>query len=36
MQKASAIQRMKAAICFSVGNILLYIEMTKPFNPILG
>jgi len=27
---------MKRAICFSVGNILLYLEMTKPFNPVLG
>ena len=27
---------MKAAICFALGNLLLYIEMAKPFNPILG
>lgn len=27
---------MKAVIAFSIGNALLYIEMAKPFNPILG
>lgn len=27
---------MKAAICFALGNLLLYIDMAKPFNPILG
>jgi len=30
------LQRMKAAICFAIGNLLLYINMEKPFNPILG
>lgn len=30
------LQRMKAAICFAIGNLLLYIDMEKPFNPILG
>lgn len=27
---------MKAVIAASIGNILLYIDMAKPFNPILG
>lgn len=27
---------MIATIGYSIGNILLYIEMSKPFNPILG
>lgn len=27
---------MKAVIAFSIGNVLLYIEMAKPFNPIIG
>lgn len=30
------LEKMKAAICFALGNLLLYIEMAKPFNPILG
>lgn len=34
--KAAPLERMKAAICFAIGNLLLYIEMSKPFNPILG
>ena len=27
---------MKAVIAFSIGNILLYINMAKPFNPVIG
>jgi hypothetical protein len=27
---------MKGVLSFSLGTILLYLEMTKPFNPVLG
>jgi hypothetical protein len=30
------IERLKKSICFSIGYGLLYIEMQKPFNPVLG
>lgn len=30
------LERMKLSICFSLGFSLSYIEMAKPFNPILG
>ncbi len=27
---------MKAVIAYSIGNLLLYINMAKPFNPVIG
>ena len=30
------VRRIKAAIACSVGAVLLYAEMSKPFNPVLG
>lgn len=35
-QGLDGLGRMKAAISCSVGVVLLYTEMAKPFNPILG
>ena len=29
-------ERIKLVICFNMGCSLAYLEMTKPFNPILG
>lgn len=34
--KSPPLEQIKAAICFAIGNLLLYIDMAKPFNPILG
>lgn len=33
---ATPLERMKGVLAFSLGTIVLYLEMTKPFNPILG
>jgi len=40
LEKATAmtspLDRMKNVMCFALGYSLCYIEMQKPFNPILG